>query len=191
MRGVSLHCFPRNVVRENFIVRVKDHAALAVNDLLVNVFLRSEPCVFVMLDCLQINQAKRKDAEQRNECSTDQSATNSATWIHVAPEDWPPVEPPLRRLIALESSVARYWSPKPESFSGSLLSIGVATRSAKSAPRFALRRYRSECAATRARSPLPFCARQDGTVAVSNKRKPVPRAPEMQSSQSSAPARPR
>src|SRR5215510_4918043 len=165
MRGVGHHCFHGDVVRKNFIVRVKDHAALAVNDLLVNVFFRSEPCVFVMLYCLQINQAKGKDAEQCDERSTDYGATSSATWIHVAPEDWPPVERPLHRSIALEPLAERSWTQKPESFSSSLLSIGVATPNAKSALRFARRRYRSGCAATRARSPLPFCVRQDDTVA--------------------------
>ena len=44
--------FHRNVVRENFIVGVQDHAAFGVNQLLVNVFFRSETGVFVVLDCL-------------------------------------------------------------------------------------------------------------------------------------------
>src|SRR4051812_40498929 len=102
MGCVSYDRFHRNVVRENFLVRVKDHAAFGVNDLLVNVRFRSEPCVFVMLDCLQINQPKRKDAEQTDESSTHQSATSSATWIHVALKDSRRVESPLRRSNAPE-----------------------------------------------------------------------------------------
>src|SRR4029453_1219363 len=44
---------------------------------------------------------------------------------------------------------------------------------------------------TPARSPRPFFARQDDTIAALNRRKPIPPAPEMPSSQSIAPARPR
>ena len=102
MRCVGHDGFHRNVVRENFIVRVEDHAAFGVNDLLVNVLFRSEPGVFVVLDCLEINQAKRKDAEQADKSSTHQSATSSATWIHVALKGSLRVESPLRRLIAPE-----------------------------------------------------------------------------------------
>src|SRR6478752_4582373 len=104
MGCVSYDRLHRNVVRENFIVRVQDHAAFGVNDLLVNVRFRSEPCVFVVLDCLQINQAKRKDAEQADKSSTHQSAASSATWIHVAVKDSPRVGSPLRRRIAPELS---------------------------------------------------------------------------------------
>src|SRR6476659_5542450 len=102
MRCVSYDGFHRNVVREHFIVGVQDHAAFGVDDLLVNVRFRSEPCVFVVLDCLQINQPKRKDAEQADESSTHQSATSSATWIHVAVKDSRRVESPLRRSSARE-----------------------------------------------------------------------------------------
>src|SRR6478752_7877855 len=102
MGCVSYDRLHRNVVRENFLVRVQDHAAFGVNDLLVNVRFRSEPCVFVVLDCLQINQAKRKDAEQADKSSTHQSAASSATWIHVAVKDSRQVELLLRRLSAPE-----------------------------------------------------------------------------------------
>src|SRR5262252_4609466 len=84
--GVGHDGFHRNVVRENFVVRIQDDATFGVNDLLVNVCFRSEPGVFVVLDCLEINQAKRKDAEQADKTSAHQSATSSATWIHVAPK---------------------------------------------------------------------------------------------------------
>src|SRR5215211_1422893 len=102
MRRVGHNSFHRNVVRENFIVRVQDYSAFGVNHLLVNVFFRREPGVFVMLDCLEINQAKRKDAEQADKSSTHQSATSSATWIHAALKGSRRAESPLRRWIALE-----------------------------------------------------------------------------------------
>src|SRR5262245_12861944 len=102
MRRVRHNCFHRNVLCENLIVRVEDHAAFGVNDLLVNVYFRSQPCVFVVLDCLQIDQAKRKDAKQTDKSSTHQSATSSAIWIHVALKGLRPVESPLHRSIALE-----------------------------------------------------------------------------------------
>src|SRR4029077_4294519 len=107
MRCISNDGFHRNVVRENFTVRVEDHAAFGVNDLFVNVRFRSEPSIFVVLDCLKINQAKRKDAEQTDKSSTHQSATSSATWIHVAVKGSRRVESPLRRSIAPELSAAR------------------------------------------------------------------------------------
>jgi hypothetical protein len=58
-----------------------------MDDLLVDMFLRGEPGIFVVLDCLQINQAKRKNAEQRDEGGAHESTTSSAIWIHVAAED--------------------------------------------------------------------------------------------------------
>ncbi len=58
MRGVSDYRFHRNVVRENFVVRVENHAALSVNFLLVDVFFSSEAGIFVVLNDLQINQTK-------------------------------------------------------------------------------------------------------------------------------------
>src|SRR5437763_12496447 len=102
MRCVSYDGFDRNVMRENFVVRVQDHAPFGVNDLLVNVRFRSEPCVFVVLECLKINQAKRKDAEKADKSSTHQSATSSATWIHVALKGSLRVGSPLRPPIAPE-----------------------------------------------------------------------------------------
>ena len=58
MRSIGDHGFDRNVVREDLAVRVENRAALCMNDLLVNVFFSSKPGVFVVLYCLQINQAK-------------------------------------------------------------------------------------------------------------------------------------
>ncbi len=97
MRGVGPDGFHRDVVRENFVVRIKDQPALAVNNLLVNVFLCSESGIFVMFDCLQIDQAKRKNTEQRYKDSAHESATSSATWIHVAAEGLLPVGSRLHR----------------------------------------------------------------------------------------------
>ena len=115
MRGVGHDRFHRNVVCQNFIVRIQDHAPLAVSHLLVNVLFRSQPGVLVVLDRLQINQATRKDAEQTDKSSTNQNATNSATWIHTAREGWLPVGSRLRPLIARESLAARSSTPKPGS----------------------------------------------------------------------------
>src|SRR6476646_3930512 len=120
MRGVVHDSFHRNVVRENFIVRVQDGAAFGVNYLFVNVCFRSEPRVFVMLDCLKINQAKRKDAEQGDKNTAYQSATSSATWIHVAARGSLRVESLLRRLIAPEWRAAQSSNPKRGSFSDTL-----------------------------------------------------------------------
>src|SRR4029077_16017990 len=86
MCGVGHYRFYRNVVREDLVVRVEDHAALCVDDLLVNVFFSSKPGVFVVFYGLQINQTKRKDAEQSDESSANQHATASAVWIHLAAE---------------------------------------------------------------------------------------------------------
>ena len=58
VRGVGHYRFYRNIVRQNLVVRVQNHAALGVNNLFVNVFFRGEPGVFVVLDRLKINQTK-------------------------------------------------------------------------------------------------------------------------------------
>ena len=115
MRGIGYDRFHRNVVCQNFIVRIQDHAPLGMSHLLVNVFFGSQPGVLVVLDRLQINQATRKDAEQNDKSSTDQNATNSAIWIHTVREGWLPVGSCLRPLIARESLTARSSTPKPGS----------------------------------------------------------------------------
>src|SRR5436309_15870577 len=116
MRGVCHDCFHRNVVGQNFVVRIQDRAPLGVNHMLVNGLFGSEPGVLVVLDRLEINQAKRKNTEQSDKSSTHQSATSPATWIHVAREGWLPAGWHLRPLVARESLAARFSSPKPGSF---------------------------------------------------------------------------
>ncbi len=73
----------RNVVREDFVVRVENRAALGVDRLFVDVFFSSEPGVFVVLDHLQINEPERKCAEQCREPEADQRATNPAVPLHL------------------------------------------------------------------------------------------------------------
>ena len=58
MAGVGHYRFYRDVVRENFLIGVENHAALCVNDLLVNVLFSGKTGVFVVLYRLQINQTK-------------------------------------------------------------------------------------------------------------------------------------
>ena len=84
MRGVGYYRLDRNVVRENLVVRIENRAALGVDGLLVNMFFSSETGIFVVLDHLQIDQAKRKDAEQPDKSSAYQHATSSAVSIHFA-----------------------------------------------------------------------------------------------------------
>ena len=83
---VGHYRFHRNVLREDFAVRIEDLASLCVDDLLVNVFFSGKAGVFVVLYCLQINQTKRKDAEEPDKTSAHQHATISAIWIHLAAE---------------------------------------------------------------------------------------------------------
>ena len=73
----------RSVVREDFVVRVENRAALGEDRLLVDVFFRGEPGVLVVLDHLQINQPEGKGAEQRREPEADQRATNPAVPLHL------------------------------------------------------------------------------------------------------------
>ena len=73
-------------MREDFVVRVENHAALCVDGLLVNVFFSGKPGVLVVLYGLQINQPKRKDAEEADKTSAHQHAATSAIWIHLAAE---------------------------------------------------------------------------------------------------------
>jgi hypothetical protein len=69
-------------VREDFIVCVENCAALRVNDLFVNVFFSSQPGVLVVLDHLEIDQSKRKTAEEGGEGEARQRATDSAIPLH-------------------------------------------------------------------------------------------------------------
>jgi hypothetical protein len=71
MRGVSHDSFDGNVVGENLVVRVKDRAALRINDLFVSVFFSSKAGVLVVLSYLKINKTEREDAEERDKSSAD------------------------------------------------------------------------------------------------------------------------
>ena len=58
MRGVGHYRLNRNVMREDFVVRIEDCAAFCVDDLLINVLFSRKTRVFVVLDCLQIDSTK-------------------------------------------------------------------------------------------------------------------------------------
>ena len=73
-------------MRENLIVHVKDRAAFCVDYLFVNVFFCSQTGVFVVLYCLQINQSKRKSAEEHDKSSANQGTAASAIRVHLVPE---------------------------------------------------------------------------------------------------------
>ena len=84
MGRVSHDRFDGHVVRKDLVVRVENRAALRADDLFVNVFFSGEPGIFVVLDHLQINQAKRKTAEEGDKDETNERATNPAVPLHLA-----------------------------------------------------------------------------------------------------------
>ena len=57
----------RNIVREHFVVGVEIAPRSAEDDLLVNVFLSGQPGVLVVLDHLEVDEPKGKDAEEGGE----------------------------------------------------------------------------------------------------------------------------
>jgi hypothetical protein len=63
MSRVGYDRFDRRVVGEDFVIRVKNRAALGKDRLLVDVLLRGEPGVLVVLDHLEIDQSARKETE--------------------------------------------------------------------------------------------------------------------------------
>ena len=63
MRGIGHDGLDRGVMGEDFVVRIEDRTALREDRLLVNVFLRGEPGVLVVLDHLQVNQSEGKETE--------------------------------------------------------------------------------------------------------------------------------
>src|SRR5215471_8196362 len=86
MRSVGHHCLNRNVVREDFVIRIQDRAAFSVDDLLVNVLFSGKTGVFVVFDCLQIDQTKRKNAEQPDKSAAHEYAAGPTVYIHFVPE---------------------------------------------------------------------------------------------------------
>src|ERR1700731_3369849 len=85
MRRIGHDSLDWRVMREDFVVRVEDRAALREDRLLVNVFLRGEPGVLVVLDHLKVNQPEGKEAEQSGKEKTDQRATDPAVPLHLPP----------------------------------------------------------------------------------------------------------
>src|SRR4029077_19605071 len=77
-RRVGDDRFDRDVVRQDFVVGVEDRAALGEDRLLDDVLFSSQPGVLVVLDHLQVNQAKRKQTEDQNETEADDRASCSA-----------------------------------------------------------------------------------------------------------------
>ena len=85
MSRVRDHRFHRDVVRQDFVVRVENRAALGEYGLLVNVLFSGQSSVLLVLDHLEIDQAKRKRAEQENEAEANDCASGSAVPFHLAP----------------------------------------------------------------------------------------------------------
>jgi hypothetical protein len=53
--------------------------------LLVNVLLRRDSRVLVVLEHLQVDEAKRKSAKEQNEAEANERATGSAVPLHLPP----------------------------------------------------------------------------------------------------------
>src|ERR1700682_2425989 len=83
MRRIRHDGLDRRVMGENFVIGVEDRAALGKDRLLVNVFLRGESGILVVLDHLEIDQAERKKAEKSGKKEADQSATDPAVPLHL------------------------------------------------------------------------------------------------------------
>jgi hypothetical protein len=75
--------FDRNIVSEDFIVRVENDSALGKDRLLDNVFFSRKSRVLIVLDHLEIDQAKRKRAEEKNEAEADNGAACSTVPFHL------------------------------------------------------------------------------------------------------------
>src|SRR5438874_13832458 len=82
MGRVGHDSFDGHIVREDFVVCVENCAALRINDLFVNVFFSSQPGVLVVLDHLEIDQSKRKTAEDGGEGEARQRATDATVPLH-------------------------------------------------------------------------------------------------------------
>ena len=85
MSRVSDDCFNRNVVCEDFVIGVEDRAALGEDRLLDDVLFSSQPGVLLVLDHLEVDQAKRKCAEKQNEAEANEGASCPAVPFHLAP----------------------------------------------------------------------------------------------------------
>jgi hypothetical protein len=83
MGGVGHDGFDRNVVGQDFVVGVENGSALGEDWLLDDVFLSREARVLIVLDHLKIDQAKRKEAEKKNEAEADDCASCSAVPFHL------------------------------------------------------------------------------------------------------------
>ena len=77
--------FDRDVVRENFVVSVENCAAFGKDRLLNYVLFSGESGVLVVLDHLEVDQAKGKRAEEQNEAEADDCTSCSAVPFHLAP----------------------------------------------------------------------------------------------------------
>ena len=107
-----------------------------------------------MLDHLEIDEPKRKQAEEPGEDEADERATSPAVPLHLP---GPLVGDRLHFVVAehpRERQPERCSAPRSGSFSDSLPSAGAGARGAKRAPRSGRWRPRSACALPRARAPL-------------------------------------
>ena len=70
-------------MREDFVIGVENRTALGKDRLLVNVFLRGEPGVLVVLDHLEVHEPEGKQTEKSGKKKADQRATDPAVPLHL------------------------------------------------------------------------------------------------------------
>src|SRR6266550_747190 len=83
MRGISDDDFDRDVVGENFAIGIGDDTAVGVDRLLVNVFLGRQPGVLVVLNELQINEAKREPAKKKDKTNANKCTPSPTVPSHL------------------------------------------------------------------------------------------------------------
>src|SRR4051812_35485180 len=92
MSRVRYDGFDRGVMREDFVVRIENRAPLGEDRLLIDVFLRGETGVLVVLDHLEVDEPERKQAEERGKAEANQGAADPAVHFILRRVCWLPVE---------------------------------------------------------------------------------------------------
>ena len=75
--------FHRHIVGEHFAGSIGNQTALGVNRLLVDMFLRGQTGVLVVLNQLEINESKGKRAKERDKTNADQRAPSPSVPSHL------------------------------------------------------------------------------------------------------------
>src|SRR6266404_79800 len=75
--------FHRHIVGEDFASSVGNQAALSVNRLFVDMFLRGQTGILVVLNQLEINESKREAAKERDKTNADQRAPSPSIPPHL------------------------------------------------------------------------------------------------------------